>query len=121
MHKRRTSKEEDVVQPSLVLRVLILERPERRTALPKEPRSLWVDIVDLFETRRPGRGEISSGVYTCNWSIMTRRYSSHVGSSCRLQPFLVEVTAAVERIMRVWLTHSLGFISPVGGYAVYIV
>ncbi|MEL6802745.1 MAG: reverse transcriptase domain-containing protein, partial [Bacteroidota bacterium] len=100
--------------------VLSLSDDHRLPYLSSELRRLRVDIVGLSETRRPGRGEISSGGYSYYWSGMedgSRLRGVAVGISSRLQPFVVEVTPVDERMMRVRMKHTLGFISLIAVYA----
>ncbi|KAG0715672.1 Craniofacial development protein 2 [Chionoecetes opilio] len=100
--------------------VLSLSDDRRLHLLLGELSRLRVDIVGLSETRRPGSGETSSGGYTYYWSGMSN--SDHVrgvaiGISSKLQPSVVEVTPVDERIMRVRMKHTLGFMSLVAVYA----
>ena len=79
-----------------------------------------MDIVGLFETRRPGSGEISSRDFAYYWSGMSfgaRLKGVAIGISRRLQLPVVEVIPVDERIMRLRLKHTLGFMSLVGVYA----
>ena len=77
-------------------------------------------MVGLSETRRPGSGETSSKGFTCYWSGMSNGHHVKgvaIGVSSRLlQPSVVEVTPVDERIMRLRLKHSLGFMSVVAVY-----
>ncbi|KAG0724686.1 Craniofacial development protein 2 [Chionoecetes opilio] len=78
---------------------------------------LRVDIVGLSETRRPGSGETSSGGYTYYWSGISNGHRVRrvaIGISSKLQPSVVEVD---ERIMRVRMKRTLGFLSLVAVYA----
>ena len=73
-------------------------------------------MVGLSETRRPGSGETSSKGVTYYWSGKSNGH--HVkgaarGVSTRLKLSVVEVTPVDERIMRLRLKHSLGFMSVV--------
>ncbi|MFV0264599.1 MAG: endonuclease/exonuclease/phosphatase family protein, partial [Kluyvera sp.] len=100
--------------------VLSLSEDHRLPCLSDELRRLKVDIVGLSETRRPGNGEISSMGYTYYWSGMSngaRLRGVAIGISSKLQPFVVEVTPVDERIMRVRLKHTLGFMSLIAVYA----
>ena len=75
-------------------------------------------MVGLSETRRPGSGETSSKGFT--YSGMSNGHHVKgvaIGVSSRLQPSVVEVTPVDERIMRLRLKHSLGFMSVVAVYA----
>ena len=77
-------------------------------------------MVGLSETRRPGSGETSSKGFTYYCSGTTNGHHVKgvaIGSSSRLQPFVVEVTLVDERIMQLNLKHSLGFMSVVAVYA----
>ena len=70
----------------------------------------------LSETRRPGSGK----GFTYYWSGMSNRHHVKgiaIGISSRLQPSVVEVPLVDERIMRLRLKHSLGFMSVVAVYA----
>ena len=70
-------------------------------------------MLGLTETRRPGSGESNKG-FTYYWSGMNNGYHVKgvpIGGSNRLQLSVVEVTPADERIMRLRLKHSLGFMS----------
>ncbi|KAG0710377.1 Craniofacial development protein 2 [Chionoecetes opilio] len=103
--------------------VLSLSDDHRLPLLSGELSRLRVDIVGLSETRRPGSGETSSGGYTYYWSGMSnshRELYGHcvaIGISSKLQPSVVEVTPVDERIMRVRMKHTLGFMSIVAVYA----
>ena len=100
--------------------ILSLSEDQRLPFLSSELRRLRMDIVGLSETRRPGNGEISSGGYTYYWSGMsngTRLRGVAIGISSRLQPLVVEVTPVDERIMRVRLKHTMGFMSLIAVYA----
>lgn len=100
--------------------ILSLSEDRRLPFLSDELRRLRVDIAGLSEVRRPGNGEISSGGYTYYWSGMSdgsRLRGVAVAISSRLQPSVVEVAAVDERIMRVRLKHTLGFMSLVAVYA----
>ena len=100
--------------------VLSLSEDHRLPHLSAELGRLRVDIAGLSETRRPGSGETSSGGYTYYWSGMsngTRLRGVAVAISSRLQPSVVEVTPVDERIMRVRMKHTFGFISLVAVYA----
>ena len=71
-------------------------------------------MVGRSETRRPGSGETSSKGFTSYCSGTTNGHHVKgvaIGGSSRLQPSVVEVTPVDERIMRLRLKHSLGFIS----------
>ena len=72
-------------------------------------------MVGLSETRRPGSGETSSKDFTYYWSGMSNGHRVKgvaKGIFSRLQPSVGEV----ERIMRLRLKHSLGFMSVVAVY-----
>ena len=100
--------------------ILSLSEDHRLPHLSNELRRLKVDIAGLSETRRPGSGEISCGDYTYCWSGTsngTRVRGVAVAISSKLWPFVVEVTPVDERIMRVRLKHTLGFMSLVAVYA----
>ena len=80
----------------------------------------WEWIVGLSETRRPGSEEISSRGFINYWS--GRRNGARIkgvaiGVSSRLHPSVVEVIPVDERIMRLRLKHTLGFMSLVAVYA----
>ena len=75
-------------------------------------------MVGLSETRRPGVGETSIKGFTYYWSGMSNgHHVKGVGVSSRLQPSVIEVTPVDERIMRLRLKHSLGFMFVVAVYA----
>ncbi|XP_050735881.1 uncharacterized protein LOC127008208 [Eriocheir sinensis] len=96
-----------------------LSDDDRLPYLSNELRRLRVDIVALSETRRPGNGEISEGVFTFYWSGMSNGFHVRgipMGISNHL-PFVVEVAPVDERIMRARLKHTLGFMSLVAVYA----
>ncbi len=79
-----------------------LSKDHKLRILSGELSRLRVDIVGLSEMRRPGTGEISSGVYTYYWSGMSngaRLRGVAIGISSRLQPSVVEVTPVDERIV----------------------
>ena len=79
-----------------------------------------MDIAGLSEVRWPGNGETSSEGYTYYWSGMadgTRLRGVAVAISSRLASAVDEVTAVDERIMRVRLKHTMGFMSLVAVYA----
>ena len=100
--------------------VLSLSDDHRLPYLSGELRRLRVDIVGLSETRRPGSGEISGGGFTYYWSGMSdgaRLRGVAIGISSQLCSSVVEVTPVDERIMRVRLKHTLGFMSLVAVYA----
>ncbi|KAG0730164.1 Craniofacial development protein 2 [Chionoecetes opilio] len=100
--------------------VLSLSDDHRLPLLSGELSRLRVDIVGLSETRRPGSGETSSGGYTYYWSGMSNGHRVRgvaIGVSSKLQPSVVEVTPVDERIMRVRMKHTLGFLSLVAVYA----
>ena len=100
--------------------ILSLSDDHRLPHLSDELSRMKVDIVGLSETRRPGSGEISSKGYTYYWSGMSNDHRLRgvaIGISRRLQPSVVEVTPVDERIMRVRLKHTLGFMSLVAVYA----
>ncbi|KAG0723422.1 Transposon TX1 uncharacterized protein [Chionoecetes opilio] len=100
--------------------VLSLSDDHRLPLLSGELSRLRVDIVGLSETRRPGSGETSSGGYTYYWSGMSNGHRERgvaIGISSKLQPSVVEVTPVDERIMRVRLKHTLGFMILVAVYA----
>ena len=68
--------------------------------------------MGISETRRPGSDETSSKDFTYYCSGTTNGYHVKgvaIGVSSRLQPSVVEVTPVDERIMRLRLKHSLGF------------
>ena len=76
--------------------------------------------MGLSETRKPGSGEIRSRGFTYYWSGMNN--GAHlrkvtISISSRLQLSVVEVTLVDERIMRLRLKHTLGFMSLVAVYA----
>ena len=78
-----------------------------------------MDIVGLSETKRPGSGEISSRDFTYYWSGMSnsgRLRGVAIAVSSRLQPSVVEVIPIDERIMRLRLKHTWGFMSLVAVY-----
>ena len=65
-------------------------------------------------------GETSSKGFTYYWSGTSNGHHVKgvaIGVSSRLQPSVVEVTPVDERIMRLRLKHSLGFMSVVAVYA----
>ncbi|KAG0722293.1 Craniofacial development protein 2 [Chionoecetes opilio] len=100
--------------------VLSLSDNHRLPLLSGELSRLRVNIVGLSETRRPGSGETSSGGYTYYWSGMSNGHRVRgvaIGISSKLQPSVVEVTPVDERIMRVRMKHTLGFMSLVAVYA----
>ncbi|MCP3680346.1 MAG: endonuclease/exonuclease/phosphatase family protein [Gammaproteobacteria bacterium] len=100
--------------------ILNLSKDHQLPLLSGELSRLRVDIVGLSEVRRPGNGEISSGGYTYYWSGMSngaRLRGVAIGISSRLQPSVVEVALVDERIMRLRMKHSLGFMSLVAVYA----
>ena len=100
--------------------ILSLSEDHRLPLLSGELRRLRVDIAGLSEVRRPGNGETSSGGYTYYWSGMsdgTHLRGVAVAISSRLQSSVVEVAPVDERIMRVRLKHTLGFMSLVAVYA----
>ncbi|KAG0717729.1 Craniofacial development protein 2 [Chionoecetes opilio] len=100
--------------------VLSLSDDRRLPLLSGELSRLRVDVVGLSETRRPGSGETSSGGYTYYWSGMSNGHRDRgvaIGISSKLQPSVVEVTPVDERIMRVRMKHTLGFMSLVAVYA----
>ena len=74
----------------------------------------------LSETRRPGSGKISFRCFTYYWSGMNnsgRLKGVAIAVSSRLQPLFVEVIPVDERIMRLRLKHTWGFMSLVVVYA----
>ncbi|KAG0717717.1 Craniofacial development protein 2 [Chionoecetes opilio] len=98
----------------------IIVRHARSDRLSGELSRLRVDIVGLSETRRPGSGETSSVGYTYYWSGMSNGHRVRgvaIGISSKLQPSVVEVTPVDDRIMRVRMKHTLGFMSFVAVYA----
>ncbi|KAG0728289.1 Craniofacial development protein 2 [Chionoecetes opilio] len=100
--------------------VLSLSDDHRLPLLSGELSRLRVDIVGLSETRRPGSGETSSEGYTYYWSGMSNGHRVRgvaIGISSKLQPSVVDVTPVDERIMRVRMKHTLGFMSLVAVYA----
>ena len=100
--------------------VLSLSEDHRLPHLSDELSRLRVDMVGLSETRRPGSGETSSKGFTYYWSGTSNGHHVKgvaIGVSSRLQPSVVEVTPVDERIMRLRLKHSLGFMSVVAVYA----
>ena len=100
--------------------VLSLSEDHQLPHLLDELSRLSVDTVGLSETRRPGSGETSSKVFTYCWSGMSNGHhviGVSMGVSSRLQPSVVEVAPVDERIMRLSLKHSLGFMSVVAVYA----
>ncbi|KAG0728675.1 Craniofacial development protein 2 [Chionoecetes opilio] len=100
--------------------VLILSDDRRLPLLSSKLSRLMVDIVGLFETRRPGSAETSSGGYTYYWSGMSNGHRDRgvaIGISSKLQLSVVEVTPVDERIKRVRMKHTLGFMSLVAVYA----
>ncbi|KAG0730190.1 Craniofacial development protein 2 [Chionoecetes opilio] len=100
--------------------VLSLSDNHRLPLLSGELSRLKVDIVGLSETRRPGSGETSSGGYTYYWSGLSNGHRVRgvaIGISSKLQPSVVEVTPVDERILRVRMKHTLGFMSLVAVYA----
>ena len=75
-----------------------------------------MDMVGLSKTRRSGSGETNSKGITYHWSGMSNGHHVKgvtIGISSRLQPSVVEVNPVDERIMRLRLKHSLGFITVV--------
>ena len=100
--------------------ILSLSMDDRLPLLSRELSRLRVDIVGLSETRRPGSGETSSEGYTYYWSGMSngaRLRGVAIGISSRLQPSVVEVTPVDERILRMRLKHTMGFMSLIAVYA----
>ena len=80
---------------------------------------LWLSWLELSETRRPGCGETISKGFTY-WSGM--RDGHHVKRvavdiSSRLELSLTEAAMVDERIMRLSVKHSLGFMFVVAVYA----
>ena len=78
-----------------------------------------MNIVGLSETRKPGSGEISSRGFTYYWSGMNNGAhlkGTAVGVFSRLQPFVVKVIPVDERIIRMRLKHTWGFMSLVAVY-----
>ena len=84
---------------------------------------LRVDVVGLSETRRPGSGETSSKKgFTYYWSGTSNGHrvkgvAIGVSPSRLQQPSAVEVAPVDERIMRLRVKHSVGFMSVVAVYA----
>ena len=79
--------------------------------LSDELSSLRMDIIGLSEARMPGIDEISNRGFTYYWSGMSngaRLKGVAIGISSRLQP---SVSALNERIMRLRMKHTLGFLS----------
>ena len=73
-------------------------------------------MVGLSETRRPGSGETSSKGFTCYWSGMSDGHHFKevaIDVSSRLVPSVVDVAPVDERIMRLRLKYSVGFMSVV--------
>ena len=100
--------------------ILSLSEDCRLPFLSAELSKLGVDVAGLSEVRRPGSGEISSGGYTYYWSGMAngaRLRGVAIAISDRLSSAVVEVTAVDERIMRVRMRHTLGFMSLIAVYA----
>ena len=99
--------------------VLSLSEDHRLSHLSDELSSLRMDIAGLSETRRPGSGETSSKGFTYYWFAMSNGHHvmGVVIGICRLKPSVAEVTPVDERIMRLRLKHSLGFMSVVTVYA----
>ena len=100
--------------------ILSLSDDSRLPFLSAELSRLRVDVAGLSEVRRPGNGEISSGGYTYYWSGMangTHLRGVGIAISSRLSSAVVEVTTVDERIMRVRLRHTLGFMSLIAVYA----
>lgn len=65
-----------------------------------------MDIVGIYEMRRPGRDKISSRGYTCYWSIIEdgpHVSGVAVGIPSRLMQCVVEVTMVDKHIIQV--TH----------------
>ena len=99
--------------------ILNLSENHRLPHLSDELSRLRMDIVGLFETRRPGSSEISSKGFTYYWSGMSNGASLKgvaIGIPSRLQPSVVEVIPVDECIMRLRLKHTLGFMSLVAVY-----
>ena len=72
--------------------ILSLSDDQRLPHLSDELGRLRVDIVGLSETRRPGRGEISSRSYTYYWSSASNGHRLNgvaVGLSGTLKPLVV--------------------------------
>ncbi|MFV0265489.1 MAG: endonuclease/exonuclease/phosphatase family protein, partial [Kluyvera sp.] len=97
-----------------------LSEDHRLLCLSDELKRLRVGIVGVSETSRPGNGEISSMGYIYYWSGISngaRLRGVTTGISSRVEPFVVEVSLCDERIMRVRLKHTLGFMSLIAVYA----
>ena len=100
--------------------ILSLSEDHRLPHLSDELSRLRVDMVGLSETRRPGSGDISSRGFTYYWSGMSngaRLRGVAIAISSKLQSSVVEVTPVDERIMRLRMKHTLGFMSVVAVYA----
>ena len=119
------------LQPKLSLRrpvrvgawnVTSLQEDARIHALSKELCRLGVSVAALSEVRRPGKGQISIGGYTYYWSGRADgRHTEGVAVAVadRLAPQIrdEDVTPVSERIMRLRIPHTLGWISVVAVYA----
>ena len=95
--------------------VLSLSEDHRLPHLSDELSRLRVDMVGLS-----GSGETNSKGFTYYWSGMSNIHHVKrvaIGISSRLKTSVVEVTQVDERIMRLRLKHSLGFMSVVTVYA----
>lgn len=76
-----------------------------------------MDIVEIFETNRPGNGDVSKGYYTY--------YRSGKSDDARCKGVTIAisivpcrwVTTVDDRMMLVRLKHTLGFISIIVVYA----
>lgn len=85
----------------------------------QESEGVRVAMVDLPQTRRPGRNEISKRNFIFSSSGMkddTRLGGVAADISSKLLPFVVKVIKVDERIRRLRMKHTLGFIALVAVY-----
>ena len=76
--------------------------------------------MGFSETRKPGSSKISNRGFTYYWSGMSngvRLKGVAIHLSSRLQLSVVEVILVDERIMRLRLKHTMGFMSFVAVHA----
>ncbi|XP_037130891.1 craniofacial development protein 2-like [Syngnathus acus] len=96
---------------------LKLQDDSRVPALSAE---LGIAVAAFSEVRRPGSGEIRAGGYTYHWSGRLdgqHKVGVAIAVADQVASQIKEVTSVSERIMRLWLAHSLGVVSFVAVYA----
>ena len=100
--------------------VTSVQSAEQLAQLSKEFDRLELSIVGLTETRRQDASRISSGGYTYCWSARSPvNVASGVGFAVRndLVPAIVECTPVNERMLKLRMRHSAGYLTFIVVYA----